>query len=383
MAVALRYVSLSNACVSERLVRLLPNISHKSQGLEEATIKLLDELKLDIKNCRGQSYDNASNMAGAYTGLQSRIKTKNPLADFVDLMNDNTHTPDTRLTAQGLIKTLNDFQTNLITVLWNEILQREDKTSNNLQKEELDLLGATRELQTLSTFFNEKRNCFDDYEAKAMKMASTSTPVYERTRKRTVFSDEERGKEFEQMKPRDRFRTAVFLPILDSLITQLDKRRDSYESLSKRFEIFRNLHNKEHEDIIEQAKRLAQIYQNDIEGDNFEQECHHFKIFMNLEKLSKAQESYKYIKENNLGSTFPNLEVALRIFVTLPITSCTAERSFSALKRIKTDNRSSMNNAKLNSLLLLSTQSDITLKLDYKEVIDDFARAKTRKKAVL
>lgn len=72
-----------------------------------------------------------------------------------------------------------------------------------------------------------------------MKMASTSTPVYERTRKRTVFSDEERGKEFERMKPRDRFRTAVFLPILDSLITQLDKRRDSYESLSKRFEIFR------------------------------------------------------------------------------------------------------------------------------------------------
>lgn len=69
-----------------------------------------------------------------------------------DLMNDNTQTPDTRLTAQGLIKTLNDFQTNLITVLWNEILQRVDKTSNNLQKEDLDLLGANRELQTLSTF---------------------------------------------------------------------------------------------------------------------------------------------------------------------------------------------------------------------------------------
>lgn len=40
-----------------------------------------------------------------------------------DLMNDKTQTPDTRLTAQGLIKTLNNFQTNLITVLWNEILQ--------------------------------------------------------------------------------------------------------------------------------------------------------------------------------------------------------------------------------------------------------------------
>jgi len=29
---------------------------------------------LDIKNCCGQSYDNASNMSGMYSGLQARIK---------------------------------------------------------------------------------------------------------------------------------------------------------------------------------------------------------------------------------------------------------------------------------------------------------------------
>ncbi|KAJ8941976.1 hypothetical protein NQ314_010200 [Rhamnusium bicolor] len=42
-----------------------------------------DELKVDIKNCRGQSYDNASNMTGLYTGLQARIKKHNDLALFV------------------------------------------------------------------------------------------------------------------------------------------------------------------------------------------------------------------------------------------------------------------------------------------------------------
>ncbi|XP_055903949.1 uncharacterized protein LOC129939810 [Eupeodes corollae] len=34
-------------------------------------------------NCRGQSYDNASNMSGIYLGLQTRIKTINPSADYV------------------------------------------------------------------------------------------------------------------------------------------------------------------------------------------------------------------------------------------------------------------------------------------------------------
>jgi len=31
-------------------------------------------MNIDIKNCRGQAYDNVSNMSGMYNGLQSRIK---------------------------------------------------------------------------------------------------------------------------------------------------------------------------------------------------------------------------------------------------------------------------------------------------------------------
>ncbi|GBL88188.1 hypothetical protein AVEN_117779-1 [Araneus ventricosus] len=38
---------------------------------------------LDIKNCRGQSYDNGENMAGKYQGVQAHISGSNPLAKFV------------------------------------------------------------------------------------------------------------------------------------------------------------------------------------------------------------------------------------------------------------------------------------------------------------
>ena len=36
--------------------------------------KRLDELGLNIKDARGKSYDNASNMSGKYVGLQSQLK---------------------------------------------------------------------------------------------------------------------------------------------------------------------------------------------------------------------------------------------------------------------------------------------------------------------
>jgi len=43
----------------------------------------LDDVGLKIGDCRGQSYDNAANMAGMYMGLQARIKAMNLLAHFV------------------------------------------------------------------------------------------------------------------------------------------------------------------------------------------------------------------------------------------------------------------------------------------------------------
>ena len=53
------------------------------------------------------------------------------------------------------------------------------------------------------------------------------------------------------------------------------------------------------------------------------------------------------------SSIFPNIRVLVQILCTLPVTSCTSERSFSGLKHIKTPIRSTMSNERLTSLSLL------------------------------
>ena len=72
------------------------------------------------------------------------------------------------------------------------------------------------------------------------------------------------------------------------------------------------------------------------------------------------------------SSLFPNIKELLRILCTLPVTSCSAERSFSGLKRIKTALRLTMGNERLTSLTLLHLHRDTDIEIP--EVIDEFAR---------
>ena len=55
---------------------------------------------------------------------------------------------------------------------------------------------------------------------------------------------------------------------------------------------------------------------------------------------------------------FPNLHVLLQVALTLPITSCESERSFSQLKLIKTSHRSTMTNNRLSGLALMKIETN-------------------------
>lgn len=66
----------------QRFLCFTPNTGHKAEELVDVILNILKVHNIDIANCRGQAYDNASNMSGIYTGLQARIKALNLLAYF-------------------------------------------------------------------------------------------------------------------------------------------------------------------------------------------------------------------------------------------------------------------------------------------------------------
>ena len=91
-------------------------------------------------------------------------------------------------------------------------------------------------------------------------------------------------------------------------------------------------------------------------------------------------EMYSVIVNDNITNVFPNVEISLQIFLTLMITNCSAERSFSQLKNIKNPKRSTMGQERLDALALLCIESDILRTLNFDDVIEDFARKKCRLK---
>ncbi|GFT73148.1 uncharacterized protein TNCV_2554341 [Trichonephila clavipes] len=59
------------------------------------------------------------------------------------------------------------------------------------------------------------------------------------------------------------------------------------------------------------------------------------------------------------------------------------ERDFSALKRVKSEIGSTTENEKLNSLMLLYTQNDITAETDCNDAINNFTMNNARRKPLL
>ena len=62
----------------------------------------------------------------------------------------------------------------------------------------------------------------------------------------------------------------------------------------------------------------------------------------------------------------------VRLVLTIPATSATAERSFSALRRLKTYTRSTMTAARLCHLAMLHVHQERTDKLNDEEIVQLF-----------
>lgn len=93
----------------------------------------------------------------------------------------------------------------------------------------------------------------------------------------------------------------------------------------------------------------------------------------------RSNEILSFIYKNGLQDAYPNICTAYQIFLTLPVTSASCERSFSKLKLIKSYLRSTTKQGRLNALSLISIEHKVAKMIDYEDIINDFASKKARK----
>lgn len=177
----------------------------------------------------------------------------------------------------------------------------------------------------------------------------------------------------------DRFRTNYFFIILDQAIKSIEKRFKQLETFSDNFGFLHcigKLKTMENDNLLTHCKDLQIILTDndlkDIDGIDLFSELIIFRSLV-YENTNSIQ-ALKILKTSN--GSFPNLTIALRIMLTIPVTSACAERSFSKLELIKTYLRISLSQEKHSELALISIEDEISSTIDYKNLIDNFATKK-------
>lgn len=464
----LRYVKGNT--VVERFLGFIQLERHTAEYLTHVVLDKLEKLGLNIENCRGQTYDNAANMSGRYTGLQARIKAMSSTAIYVpcanhslnlsvnfacecsleatdyfstvqsiytffsaspqrwsllkerckssvkrlietrwsarfdavnallknyraikhiffQLSNNIDEKSAVRNEAKALHNKMDSFETALLTLIWARILERVNATSKTLETVDLNVSFGVELMTSLLTFVGEIRNKFSEIELEAKTLFCEGEDIsnisytyktdLQRAKKRKIFFDETCESET-ILKGKERFRIEVFNVICDNITADLSKRVACYKEVTSAFRCFFTLDEEEAKTSI---NILCEKYEKDIETkENLQNEIAHFlELCKNLNKNTIFE---KFEVVQNVKATFPNILTLLQIYLTIPISNASGERSFSALKRIKTYLRSNLGQENLDALSLLYIENDELEALNCDSIIWQFANAKSRKKVI-
>ena len=129
---------------------------------------------------------------------------------------------------------------------------------------------------------------------------------------------------------------------------------------------------------IELGLLAESCYRNDIDWSDLKR---HLPLLQDVVKkanpnVKKVTSIHTICEAMNSSAVFkdmlPTVHLLLRLYLTLPVTSATSERTFSALRRLFTYLRSSVTEKRLNNCLLLHVHKELTDSLDLVAVASEF-----------
>lgn len=305
----------------------------------------------------------------------------------------------TKAEALALLKNISNFKFVVALVTWHNILFQVNLTSKILQEKDLSLQRAVSQLKKTEQYLISARSDLEFnrtlVDAREVAEEVGIEPVFEkekvRIRKKTRMFDYEATDESANVTdPSENFKIHFYFAALDTAINAVKERFFQLNEVSATFGFLydiRNLKNKNSAEIkllcenLEKALTVQNkegVKESDIDALGLCSElrgiCHHLN-----DSVTTPEEVLSYIYHHDLENGFPNICVALRILLTLPLSVASAERSFSKLKLIKTYLRSTMSQERLVGLATISIESDLAKHLDPTALVKEFSKIKARK----
>ena len=336
----------------------------------------------------------ADNLAATINTLPALIAT------LKDLQSNDT-------TCEGLLVRIGSFEFLLQVLILKECFELSRYLSEYLQREEMDLVTAVDAVTTLIDTFSSLRN---EEELKkfvdAAKLAidfgiEDSFKNLGSKRRRSLPHRLQDGQTLldaafshhiidaapESNTPvtaQSKFRTEFYYPLLDLLLSEL-RRRFSTESCEVLVQL--SAFNPTHwnEGNIENVRKLAKRYSIPEEAT-----CREYTLLKGsrylrdlIEEMEERRKKgwknpylpliLKIFGKSDLASLYPNLHRLICIAATIPVTIASCERCHSKVKIVNNYMRATMDEGRLESLVLISSERDVAEDIRLDSLVDVFA----------
>ncbi|XP_022169729.1 zinc finger MYM-type protein 1-like [Myzus persicae] len=287
------------------------------------------------------------------------------IIDALDEINETTNDSMISSETNSLTAEMCTYNFLISFCIWYSVLNEVNIVSKSLQNPQTNLNTSTKLLKALQIFLTEYRNDgFNAAKREACDLANKlkiepAFKIQRLRKKKQMFGYE--GADDVIQNTEDEFKCNYFLVIVDGAISAITKRFDQINTFN---DVFGFLYDVEKLCYVPDLEifncckdleiRLSDNDKKDLNGyDLFEE----ILIFRHL--IDKNTTPLQVLSEIKKTNAFPNLNIALRIMLTIPLTSAGAERTFSKLKLIKTYLRSTMSQQRLTGLATISIEKEL------------------------
>ena len=323
--------------------------------------------------------------------LQSFVANFKPILLTLGELADERAGKESSIKASGLLTHIECFEFVFGMNVCLTVFQQTDMLSNALQTASLDIGEA---LVAAKLAVNDLRRArtnefFESLYSKAENVcAENKFPPPSLPRKRFLPRRIDEGSEPHSFKcPREYYRIAYY-SCLDTIIAAANDRFEQpalklYQTIEET--LMNAVHGRE---FAEGLNLFGNHFGSDLDLGALTRQLHSLQdLFSEQQRLSCRSVSAVLSRILDLGSSLANacfqqVLIVIKLYQLLPVTSASAERSFSALRRLKTYLRNSMRQGRLNHCAVVHTHQDIADDLDLRRVAEDFIAARDRRRIV-
>ena len=309
------------------------------------------------------------------------------LATLEDLAEDSDGMKATQAT--GLMLQVKSFKFLLCLIIFDKVLSITKGLSDVLQSASLDLAKAADLVSgTIETLEDLRTDSYWDrlftYIESIAKLHNIDIIGHRPSRKRKLPSRlcdtvilESTGSS-EVLATSQQFKVGLHYPILDAFLMELNRRFSG-----RNVELMRAIHacNPQCSQFLEPEQLQPLVDSYNLDSESLRMESILCKRTLAKKTMDSTADVFKELLP--LKEAFPTLLGILRIALTICVSSASCERSFSALKRIKTYLRSTMQEERLVNLAVLSVEREISQTLNLEDVIDKFCAHDKNRRIIL